>query len=486
MRWNVANFNVSTILVSAMKLFEKSLRGKVVLGYLFGVLLMVGLVVVNWWNLQHLQKIVAAGEHISRFTGAILEARRYEKNFFLYSEDEDYGELMKFSEQAHDLLVEHRESFLPFITNNELRALEIALEEYRGLLVRRDHLQPSDRSAWEGRLRRRGHRVVEISEALSQTEHKTIAQALEASRATLFQSVVFVGVAGLVVSFFLLRLFIRPLKLIEKHMNRIAEGDFDLIPFKSHDRELVSLNRAFNSMLQELDARQNQIVQSEKYASFGTLLFGVAHELNNPLSNILSSCQILQEEIEEAELDYKKELLSQIEGETERARDIVRSTLDYSRKTDKEDVKLLEAAYEAVRFVRGDLPAKIDIGVNIPGNLSVFADRQGLQQAFLNLLKNAIESIKSEGKVSITAKEIAGGLVEIRFIDTGEGMEQEMASKVFDPFFTTKEAGEGSGLGLFIVHKIVKENNGTVIVQSEKRYGTTFLITLPSQGFKHG
>jgi len=464
-----------------MAVFEKSLRGKVVLGYLFGLLLMIGLVVVNWWNLQHLQKIVAAGEHVSRFANTILEARRYEKNFFLYSESEDYRELQKFSEEAHDLLIDHREFFSLFMAEERLGELEVTLEDYRGLLMQGERLGPSERSAWEEALRLKGQSIVLIAEDLSRTEHNTIKNSLGASRATLFQSVVFVGISGLAVSFFLLRLFVRPLKLIEQHMNRIVGGDFDLIPFKSHDRELVSLNRAFNSMLQELDARQNQIVQSEKSASFGTLLFGVAHELNNPLSNILSSCQILQEEIEEAGLDYKKELLSQIEGETERARDIVRSTLDYSRKSDRGKVKLLETVYEAVRFVKGDLPPKVDIEVNIPDGLTVFADRQGLQQVFLNLLKNGIEAVHGEGKISISAKGPTEGRVQIRFTDTGEGMAQEALSKVFDPFFTTKDAGEGSGLGLFIVHKTIKENNGMITVQSEKGYGTTFLVTLPSQ-----
>jgi two-component system NtrC family sensor kinase len=480
-RQNVAICNDGGIIGAVMARFEKSLRGKVVLGYLFGLLLMIGLVVVNWGNLQHLRKIVMAGEHVSRFANTILETRRYEKNFFLYSQDEDYRELLKFSEEAHGLLLEHRESFSLFVGEKVLRNLEVALEDYRGLFLQGEFLKPSERSGWEEVLRQRGHIVVAIAEDLSRSEHRTIEKALGASRATLFQSVVFVGIAGLAVSIFLLRLFVRPLKLIEEHMNRIVEGDFDLIPFRSQDRELVSLNRAFNSMLQELDHRQNQIVLSEKYASFGTLLFGVAHELNNPLSNILSSCQILQEEIEDASLDYKKELLSQIEGETERARDIVRSTLDYSRKTDRGKVELLETVYEAVRFVKGDLPPKVDIEVDIPDGLTVFADRQGLQQVFLNLLKNGIEALHGEGKISIGAKGLPEGRVEIQFTDTGEGMSQEVLSKIFDPFFTTKDAGEGSGLGLFIVHKITKENNGTVLVQSEKGYGTTFLIALPSQ-----
>lgn len=469
-----------------MVLFEKSLRGKVVLGYLFGLLLMIGLVAVNWWNLQHLQRVVAAGEDVSRFANIILEARRYEKNLFLYAETGDYRELQRFSQEAHNLLIDSREAFPFFMEEGKLRVLEGALEDYRILLMRGERLQPSERAEWEKTLRLRGREVVAITEDLSRTEHRTIGEALAESRATLFLSVIFVGIAGLAVSIFLLRLFIRPLTLIEKHMNRVAEGDFDLIPFKSHDRELVSLNRAFNSMLQELDARQNQIVQTEKYASFGTLLFGVAHELNNPLSNILSSCQILQEEIDESNVHYKKELLSQIEGETERARDIVRSTLDYSRKKEREELKLLAAVYEAVRFVRGDLPSRVEVEVKIRDDLTVFADRQGLQQAFLNLLKNSIAAMKGEGKVTITAQDLPSGRVEIRFADTGEGMAQEVLSKAFDPFFTTKDAGEGSGLGLFIVHKIIKENNGTIRVQSEKGYGTTFLIALPSEEAENG
>ena len=129
-----------------MALFENSLRGKVVLGYLFGLLLMIGLVAVNWWNLQHLQKIVAVGEDVSRFNNIILEVRRYEKNLFLYSEGEDYRELQKFSQEAHDLLIEHRDAFSFFMEEGKLRELEGALEDYRILLLRGERLQPGERS----------------------------------------------------------------------------------------------------------------------------------------------------------------------------------------------------------------------------------------------------------------------------------------------------------------------------------------------------
>ena len=169
-----------------MALYEKSLRGKVVLGYLIGLLLMIGLVVVNWWNLQHLQKIVAVGEDVSRFTNIILEVRRYEKNLFLYSESEDYRELKRFSEEAHDLLIEHRDAFSFFMEENKLRELEGVLEEYRGLLTQGERRQPSERSEWEKTLRLRGQFVVAITEDLSRTEHRTIEEALGDSRTTLF------------------------------------------------------------------------------------------------------------------------------------------------------------------------------------------------------------------------------------------------------------------------------------------------------------
>jgi len=263
-------------------------------------------------------------------------------------------------------------------------------------------------------------------------------------------------------------------------MDRIAEGDLALIPFRSQDRELVSLNKAFQRMLHEIEARQQHIMQSEKLASFGTLLFGVAHELNNPLSNIMTSCQILAEEIEEANPAYQRELLSQIEGETDRAKDIVRSILDYSRKRDKEPVQLVQLVYESIRFIRGDLPAKVEISVDMPSEgLSVFVDRQGMQQAFLNLIKNAIESMPGEGAITIQAAATPEGKVKIEFRDTGSGIPHDLSDKIFDPFFTTKESKKGSGLGLFIVHKIISEHGGAISVSSEPGRGTVFTVLLP-------
>ena len=136
---------------------------------------------------------------------------------------------------------------------------------------------------------------------------------------------------AIVIGQILSRMVVKPLKMLEESMGVIAEGKFERVSIDSHDREILSLANAFNTMLKELELRQRHLVQSEKLASLGTLLSGVAHELNNPLSNISSSCQILTEEIEDTDIAYKKELLSQIDEQTDRARNIVRSLLEFSR-----------------------------------------------------------------------------------------------------------------------------------------------------------
>ena len=236
------------------------------------------------------------------------------------------------------------------------------------------------------------------------------------------------------------------------------------------------------------------------------MLSGVAHELNNPLSNISSSCQILTEEIADDDMKYKKELLSQIDEQTERARNIVRSLLEFSRSSEfkKETLPLKNLVEETIRFVKGQVPTKVDIEVSVPDDLAIFADKQRIQQVLLNLIKNAVEAISGEGIVYVKAQHrsaiqkadeeepeiynylkyhgkctVEDDTVDIEISDTGSGIDADILPKVFDPFFTTKDVGKGSGLGLSIVHEIIVEHGGCIAVDSRVGSGTTFLIRLP-------
>jgi two-component system NtrC family sensor kinase len=469
-----------------MKLLQKSLRQKVLLGYVMGMALMLGVAFVNWHYLNNLEHMIRSGENVSRLFETTLEIRRFEKNYFLYGKEVDYNSLLSFVNTAEDILKRNMDEIGIFAEPAVISVLSTDIANYRELLKNAPKMPELGGGAvWERKIREKGKSIVTVAEDMSRNERKIMQATLQSSRQSLLMSVVFITFAWFIGGALFYRMFVKPLGELERHMKKVAGGEFMFIPIKSHDREIVSLNSAFNRMLQELEWRQSHVVQSEKLASLGTLLFGVAHELNNPLSNISTSCEILSEELEDADVDYKRELLGQIGSETDRAKDIVRSLLDYSRSGKKEMINLKKAVDESIRFIKGDAPAKVEISVSIPEGITLFADKQRLQQVFLNLVKNGIDAMASDsGKISITAREVKGPAVEIKVSDTGSGMEHDIVSKIFDPFFTTKATRKGYGLGLFIVHHIiVDEHGGSIDVDSSPGHGTTFLITLPEKEY---
>jgi signal transduction histidine kinase len=199
------------------------------------------------------------------------------------------------------------------------------------------------------------------------------------------------------------------------------------------------------------------------------------------------------------------ELVNQINEQTDRARNIIRSLLEFSRTMEfkKQSLPLRDLLEETIRFVKGQMPKNVTITLNVPYGLFITADKQRIQQAFLNLIKNAIEAVPGEGAVSIDARKqravdkadddtgittylkyrgkctLEDDTVDIEVRDNGAGISAEVLPKVFDPFFSTKDVGKGSGLGLFIVHEIIEEHDGCIAVSSEPGKGTTFLIRLP-------
>ncbi|MCL7489714.1 MAG: ATP-binding protein, partial [Desulfobulbaceae bacterium] len=248
------------------------------------------------------------------------------------------------------------------------------------------------------------------------------------------------------------------------------------------------LFQAFTRMNNELALRQRQMVQSEKLASLGTLLAGVAHELNNPLSNISTSAQILGEEIDNPDIQFHKTLITQIDEQTDKARDIVKTLLEFSRTRafNKEELNLMVIINSALRLLRSEIPAEINIEQDMPDNLMVWVDKQRMQQVFLNLIKNAVDACGPRGTIWITAREFSSKSrqeVEILVSDNGPGIPPEDMKNIFDPFYTSKDVGKGSGLGLFIVHDIVESHGGTISVDSRLNEGTTFIIWLPGGAY---
>ncbi|MHB9102803.1 MAG: sensor histidine kinase, partial [Sulfuricella sp.] len=317
-------------------------------------------------------------------------------------------------------------------------------------------------------------------------------------------SIVLISLLMVVIGWMLSRLVVRPLRHMDRCVEAVSSGRLDKLVAPSGDREIISITQAFNHMIGELELRQKRLLRSEKLASLGTMLAGVAHELNNPLSNISLSCQILLEEVGECDPEQGKELLEQIDEQTERARRIVRALLDFARDkpVKREKVQLAALFDEVLLFLKGETPPGVSIVTEIPAEIVLQADRRRLEQAFLNLIKNALEAIGESGEISIKAarhrltKEnfVAGQGHDTRFLgkcyagaeaidieirDSGPGIPADVLPRIFDPFFTTKDVGRGMGLGLFIVYEIVEEYNGCISVDSKPGRGTVFHLRLP-------
>ena len=497
--------------------YRSSIRQKIILGYYTIVAIIVGLSVFVFFELRFIEKKVMFGDVISEFFDTTLEIRRFEKNYFLYNQKSDYIENISYIKKAQALLENNTRGFETISDPKQIAKLKEDLRKYKELidsystgksvklLKEKAFEEPVEKIIFERELRKIGKDIITVAEDISKTERKYVQSLLNNSRNIIVFSIVSLILMAIVIGQILSRMVVKPLKMLEDSMGVIAEGKFERVSIDSHDREILSLANAFNTMLKELELRQRHLVQSEKLASLGTLLSGVAHELNNPLSNISSSCQILMEEIEDTDVPYKKELLSQIEEQTDRARNIVRSLLEFSREKvfKKELIQLKTLFEETIRFVKGQVPTNITITMNIPDEINIYADKQRMQQSFLNLIKNAIDSMGDTGDIHIEAArhnaidkiegdaEIFNYLkyhgkctleedtVDIMIKDSGPGIPQELLSKIFDPFFTTKDVGKGSGLGLFIVHEIIEEHDGCIAVDSKVNEGTTFLIRLP-------
>ena len=459
-----------------MKLYPDSLRQKILIGYIAGAMLVFAFALLSWNNLNTQQQIVSSGETVSSLFDTTLEIRRFEKNYFLYRTSADYEELRAYIDQAQELLDKPELSL--FMTPEAIYSLKENLRVY-GVLLGEDTSGPASMGnpTLEAMIREKGKEIVTTGEQISANRVEINRQSLDSAKRNLLTGIGLLLVAVFAGGFIFSRKAVRPLSVLEKHMVRITAGEFSLIPYKFKDREFVSLKAAFNKMLLELHERQEYLVESEKYAALGTLVFGVAHELNNPLANISTSAQILREEIDEGDIKYQKELLEQISEETGRARHIVSSVLNYSRSKERMTFQLKDAVEETVRLIKAEVPANIVLQIDIPEGLTVYADRQKIQQVIINLVKNAIDAIEGEGRVRVLALKLDEKNVEIVIIDNGAGMEQEKLDKIFDPFFTSKK--EGYGLGLFIVHNVVTEYGGTINVDSYPGKGTTFNIVLP-------
>jgi len=259
--------------------------------------------------------------------------------------------------------------------------------------------------------------------------------------------------------------------------------------------EIGVLQKTFKDMVVSLEERdkqrraesENRLLQSEKQASVGRLAAGVAHEINNPLTGILTFTRILQRS--QSIGDKDRDHLQKIAESTVRVRNIVKGLLDFSRQTELDQeptdvnrlIRTVISAMENQALIKG-----VTLEFNPREDLPMITlDRNQFQSVVINLLINALDATEQGGTIrastgiSVSASNTDKKGVEISITDTGCGIPPENLDKLFEPFFTTKEVGKGTGLGLAVSYGIVQRHGGTLRVQSELGRGSTFTIWIP-------
>lgn len=223
---------------------------------------------------------------------------------------------------------------------------------------------------------------------------------------------------------------------------------------------------------------QQQLLTSEKLASIGLLSAGVAHEINTPLTGISSYVQMLQKKLTDA---HYLQILQKIEAQTERVNRIIKNLLNFARHPADESfhrVDLKESLEEIISLIDYRLKSlNIKLDLNLK-SVIIYAQKERLQQVFINIILNALDAMPEGGTLSIETFNKDNSAI-IKIADTGTGIKPEHLPRIFDPFFTTKGIGKGTGLGLSISFAIVKEHEGQILVDSTVGKGTTFTIILP-------
>lgn len=271
-------------------------------------------------------------------------------------------------------------------------------------------------------------------------------------------------------------------ELVESIASQLAIAINQVGLFDEVERQKKDLQNA----LEELKKAQTQLVQSEKMASLGQLVAGVAHEINTPLGAINSNNDMLircVEKLEEgnnAALGMIKNILPVSQDAIGRINTLVKSLKNFARLDEAafQEADLQEGILSTLDLIRHEIKNRIEVVTDFGGLPRIKCKPNALNQVFMNILVNACQSIDDKGEITITTG-VEGDKAFVKIKDTGRGIAKENLEKIFDPGFTTKGVGIGTGLGLSISYEIIAEHKGEISVESEVGKGTEFTIQLP-------
>ncbi len=478
-----------------------SLRGKILTTYGFSKAVLLIFAGVVFADLYYLQTQILAGESVHAFREASQEIRREEKNLFLYHEMSNIKEVFVQLDAANAALDDGQQAFAEIATTEELEQVDHLLQLYRVQFKQYSALELEARTDRQQDIRTLGRELSDLAESFSRRERNELANAVQTAGTTLLVTFLTVVILGIGSALFMIRQVVRPLRKLEEQLDKLADGHDEQLTLPSKDQEIKSFVHHFNAMLNRTRVQQNQLRHHEKAAALGVLVSGVAHELNNPLSNISTSVQLLMEDDGSVDPELSRQWLSHIDGESERARRIVRRLLDSVRqpKTRRQEHNIYDLIQASLALVKRQLPSSVAVHFGASPERTVWADRERIHQVFINLLKNAADAGATQ--ITINAFETtwnasmptntdhlvgdispvshATSLLLIQIDDNGPGIAPAHMAQIFDPFFTTHAAGDGTGLGLYLVEEIICEHYGCIAAENRTDGGTRFSIWLP-------
>ncbi len=514
-----------------------SLKKKIILGFLISSIIVAILIISAYINFIEIRKEIRYLELSDTLRSKSLQLRRHEKNFFLYGDIKEIEDVHTYLKDLKATLKQGKTSYntekllrlenkvgeyeqkfnrIELIAGNfqkEFDRIKPLLSEHSDFfqLIESTFLEsplvnaeimkkvfslktgsPVLRSLQElnveiSALRKDGEKILTISKALDKSAREKVERYisfLQTSALFLFPLFLFVGLGAL---FAISHSIVKRLKILTGAIENTGKGDFSSLAIPAKQDEVGILIKTFNKMRSDLIAREEELrrkneelLQSRKLASIGTLASGVAHELNNPLNNIYLAAQVLSRKIGRG--NYPKiigETVGDIFSQTLRVKRIVGDLLEFAREKAPEftmvDIVDVIGGVLNRMTVSGEM-GNVKYNIKALEDIELHADRNLIKQVFINLFSNAVDAMEGNGVLDI-AIDRAANAVQIKVSDTGKGILPQDISRIFDPFFTTKE--KGTGLGLAIVYSIIDKHNGKIDVKSMSDKGTAFTITLP-------
>ena len=348
--------------------------------------------------------------------------------------------------------------------------------------------------------------IVEVDLSLELLDHSIKQQGIAITVYVLAFSVVISGVLCIIIWNFVST----PVSILAQGMRRVAAGDLDFKIAINRKDEIGELANTFNTMSDELRRAKNesmewsntlekkveekteaihraqqQLIHSEKLASLGRMAAGVAHEINSPLTGIVTFGHLLLKKFPEGTED--REDIEVIIDQANRCSNIIKGLLGFARATtaDKAPTNINDVLNSTLNIVKNKADFfNIKLSTSLDPSLAmVKADAPQLQQVFLNMIVNAADACEGKGSITITTSNVNDSgqdYAQVEFKDTGHGIKDEALEKIFEPFFTTKPVGKGTGLGLAVSHGIIQDHGGKITISTKIGEGTSFFIWLPA------